>query len=105
MLLTVKERLLLLNILPREGDLSTIRIIAKLRASLSFSEEEHQALKFNQAPEGFTWEPSAPQTAEIDIGPKAQTVVRDNLDRLNSEKKLTEDYLPVWDKFNPDGTD
>lgn len=42
----VTDRLMLLDILPREGDYTTLKIVRELRDELSFSEDEHQALKF-----------------------------------------------------------
>ena len=39
--LGVLERLKLLEILPAQGDISTIKIVRELRESLSFKEDEH----------------------------------------------------------------
>lgn len=46
MKLTVPERLVLVNILPPEGDYTTLKLVRKLRESLSFSEEEHKQVNF-----------------------------------------------------------
>jgi len=46
MKLTVQERVVLVTILPAEGDYTTIKLVRKLRESLSFSEEEHKQLNF-----------------------------------------------------------
>ncbi|KKL11469.1 hypothetical protein LCGC14_2545550, partial [marine sediment metagenome] len=45
MLLNVKQRLLLLNILPDQGDYITLKIIREQQERLSFSEEELKRLK------------------------------------------------------------
>ncbi len=104
--LTIKDRFLLLSILPHEGDISTIRIVRDLRAALSFSEEEHARLKVEtrQSPQGttFKWDETAPQTAEIEIKPKAFSVIQAALLELGNQKKLTEDFIPLWDAFEPD---
>lgn len=61
MILSVFERLILLNILPTNGDILTIRTKRKLREDLSFSEGEHQSLQFKR-----TYECSeCGETAEI----------------------------------------
>ncbi len=52
MKLTVLERLLLLNLLPEAGNLTTIRIVRELRESLSFTEDEHEVLRFETLPGG-----------------------------------------------------
>lgn len=46
MKLTIPERLVLVTILPAEGDYTTLKLVRKLRESLSFSEEEHKQLNF-----------------------------------------------------------
>lgn len=54
MRLNVLERLLVLGLLPESGNLTTIRIVRKLREALSFNEEDHEVLIFRQAPGGGT---------------------------------------------------
>ena len=46
--LSVKDRLMLLGILPAESNLTTIRIVRELREGLSFSEGEHKDLQMVQ---------------------------------------------------------
>ena len=46
MKLTIPERLVLITILPPEGDYLTLKLVRKLKESLSFSEEEHKQLNF-----------------------------------------------------------
>ena len=41
----VKDRLLLMGVLPKAGDISTIRIISELMEKLGFSEAEHKKFK------------------------------------------------------------
>ncbi|KKL75587.1 hypothetical protein LCGC14_2053450, partial [marine sediment metagenome] len=45
MLLTIKYRLLLMNILPDNGNYDTLKIIRKQQESLGISEDEHKRLK------------------------------------------------------------
>jgi len=101
MTLTIKERMLLLTILPREGDIASLRIIAALRAALSLSEEEHAKFGIVIKGDQVQWNPSIPQESEIEIGPRALVMIADKLKELSEAKppKLTEDFIPLWDKF------
>jgi len=101
MTLTIKDRLLLLTVLPREGNIVTLRIIRKLRESLSFSEEEHARLGLVEKDNQVSWRTDVPQESEIDIGAKATKIVENTLQDLDKQKKLTEEFLPLWDKFLP----
>lgn len=101
MTLTVKDRLALLMALPREGSITTLRVLQALRMSLSFSEEELTRLKIEDTPTGCKWDASA-QPIEVEISPKAHVIIQEALTRMDAEKRLTEDFLPVWGKFFPE---
>ena len=99
--LTVPERLTLLNILPKEGDFTTIKLMRKLRESLSFDEEELAAIKFVQNGDQVTWNAEAASVIlkQIQIGEKMTDIIHDTLKKLNDEKKLTEQHFSVYEKF------
>lgn len=108
--LTVFERLLLLNVLPREADLTTLKVVRQLREDLSFSEGELAALHFRHpgetlddgtaVPEGrIQWNRAADALKTIEIGPAASTVIVTRLRELDRQKKLTEAHLTLCDKF------
>ena len=105
MKLGVYERLILLNILPEQGDITTLRLVRQLRERLSFNEKEHAALKFRNdesQPGKIFWDGAAAeamQEADIQIGPKMAALVHDLLAKLNKEKKLTEAHLSLCEKF------
>jgi hypothetical protein len=99
MLLSVFERLILLNIMPKEGDITTLRIIRKLKDDLSFSEEEHAALELKNDNGNIAWKSEADIPKEIEIGEKAADIISDSLKKLNKEKKLTESHIPIYDRF------
>ena len=98
--LSVSDRLILLSILPQEGDLTTLRIVRDLQSALSFSEDEHKTLKFRQEGEKVLWDEQPP--ADIDIGPRAHVLVADTLKDLGAKKKLQLKQLPLYEKFEPE---
>ena len=98
MLLSVIERLALLNALPVQGDITTIRIVHDLRQSLAFTEEELAALNFRDEGDVVKWDEGSPDK-EIALRPKALEVIVKALKRLSNEGKLTEDHLAVYDRF------
>ncbi len=101
MILTVAERLVLLNSLPANGDLTTIRIVRKLREDLSFSEDEHKDLQFKTEETRVTWNPEAGTRIkkEVPVGEKALDVIKQSLQDLDRKKQLSEAHLPIWEKF------
>jgi len=97
--LTVFDRLILLNVLPKEGDITTLRIVRALRDSLSFSEEEHTALQFKHDGNNIAWKEEADVAKDVVIGEKATDVIVSALRSLNKSKKLTEQHLGLYEKF------
>ena len=100
MQLTVQDRFALLNLLPTQGDFSTLKVIRELRESLSFSDEEHEILKF-QVREGdqVTWEGDADPLKEFDFGWKQLEIIRDALKRADKDKKLKLEQVTIYERF------
>lgn len=125
--LNVLERLALLEVLPREGDFVTLKLVRKLRESLSFSEAEVKQIGFNQnfkcpkcqkeisspdAPKcecgsymvasgSMTWDAQKGEKVlkEIHMGEKMLSMCVSALKKLDSEKKLTESFFSLYEKF------
>lgn len=99
MKLSVLERITLLGILPAEGDVITVRVLMKLKKDLGFTEQEIKDFNIKSADGQITWSNAA--EVEIEVGERATDIVKDALKKLNDEKKLREELLPVYDKFHP----
>lgn len=98
MKLSVKERVVLLSVLPAQGDLTTLKIIRKLREDLSFSEEEHKELKITQVGEnGIRWEREI--SKDVEIGEKANDVIVNAFKDLDKKKQLHMDHVDIYEKF------
>ena len=99
MKLNVLERIMLLDVLPKEGSFVTLKIVRDLRSDLSFSEEEHKKFKFVESQGRVNWNPAAEQFKEVHIGEKATDIIVEALKKLDKEKKLTEGHLTLFEKF------
>ncbi len=99
MKLNTFERLILLNILPHEGDFTTLKIIRKLRETLSFSEEEHKRLQFQQEGGQVKWKIEGDVVKDINLGEKATDIIVEALKKLDKEKKLKDEHYSVYTLF------
>jgi len=93
------ERLILLNIMPKEGDFTTLKIIRKMQDDLGFSEEEHKALQFKQNEGRIQWIQDADVEKEVNFGEKATDIIVGVLKKLNEDKKLTQEHFSLYEKF------
>jgi len=101
MQLGILERLVLLSVLPKEGDFMTLKVLRNLREDLSFSEAEHKELQFSRNAEtgNIEWQKSGDKVKDITIGEKATDIVKAVLKKLDEEKKLSDDLYTVYEKF------
>ncbi len=103
MKLLIKERLVLFNILPKEGDFTTLKALRKLKEELSISDQEKAELNFSaeNTLQGvtFNWDNSKDTGKEIEIKGTLLTTIIETLSGLNKQKKLTEDFMTVYEKF------
>jgi hypothetical protein len=99
MKLNVLERLLLLQILPAEGDFVTLKIIKGLKESIALSEADFKEFDIKQEGEQVLWNQEGSKEKEIKIGEKATDVIVEALQKLDSEKKLLETHVSLYEKF------
>ena len=105
MKLTIQDRVSLLNVLPPQGSVITLRILQDLREQLGFSEEELAKYKMKQerSPDGgmfLTWdEDFAKVTKDIQIGKVVNGIIVSALKKLDKQQRLHLTQLSIYDKF------
>ena len=98
MKLSVNDRLILLGVIPREGDFTTLKIVRNMRDELSFTEEEHKKLNFRQEGDMTYWEEGL-EDKEVNFGEKATDIIVDAFKKLNDQKKLRIEHMELYEKF------
>lgn len=106
MKLEVHERLLLLSLLPKEGDYAALKTIRRARESLSFSPTEQKELEMKNdiTADGkpqVTWNSTkaAESVKDVPVDEYTTNVIRDALAELNKKKKLEDKHMSVYEKF------
>ena len=106
MILSVLERLVLLNLLPKEGDFTTLKLVRVAREDLSFNDIENQRLKFKSTggPDGkgqVNWDMEASKELlrDFTIGEMMTIKIVEALKKLESDKKLTDEQFTLYEKF------
>ena len=100
MLLTVKERLLLLSELPAQGNYLTMKVITDLRARLGLSEDDFKTyeIKVNEQG-GAQWNAEKDKGVEIEIGAEANKIICESIRKVDEQNKVTADWFTLFDKF------
>lgn len=98
MKLSVGDRLILLSILPQESNIITLKVIQKLKDDLGFSEDEIKELNLRQEDEKVVWD-SGIDDKDVEFGEKATDIIVDAFKKLNSQNKLREEHIPLYEQF------
>ena len=103
MKLTVLERLLALGVMPKEGSYITLKVIRRGQEELSFTDEEIKKYKFVNKGEGertqTTWDSNVEQETDVKLGSKVKTLIGEELEKLDKDKKLTQEQFSLYTKF------
>ena len=101
--LKIAERIMLGSMLaPIAADIVTLRIVRSLQEELSFSEEENEELKFENADGRISWDLTVPQTKEFEFKPAATRIIVEQLKKASASKSLTLQQLGLYEKFIPE---
>lgn len=97
----VPERLVLLNLLPAEGNIVTLRVVQQLRMELSFSEEELSAAEVVEEGGQVRWNRATAMgiVKDVTIGDAARGLIVDTLKGLNDKGELTAGHISLYEKF------
>jgi hypothetical protein len=100
MKLALSERLVALELLPKEDDWAGVKEIRKAREILSFTPEEMKKYSIIQEGQMVKWSVEG-NSYEVDL-PMSEwitTQIQDVLRKKNKEKKLSERDIPIYQKF------
>lgn len=99
MKLSILERIILLNLLPKEGNIATIKTIKALSEVIALTEEEQKQCNFSSDDKGLKWDRTKEPTLDHEFsGPQTKLVV-EQLEKLNEEKKILVEHLTLCEKF------
>ena len=97
MKLSVIERITLMQILPKEANYLTFKILINLKSALSFNEKEYKDFGMQEKDGQIHWKKSV--NKEIEIGEKAKEIISSALMELDKAGKLTEVSYLLYEKF------
>ena len=101
--LNLAERFSFLDLLPKQENYSTLRIVRKVSKDLGVTDAEYKEFDIKQEQEKVTWDPKkAEKEKEFEIGEIAIQLAVTALERLNKDKKLEQKQYSLYEKFVKD---
>ena len=99
MKLSVPERLMLLNLLPKYDSRASMKIARVLKEELSFSEAEWKDFQLVQDGDEWGWNPESIATKDVHIGEKAMDLVMAAFGIADENKAVLDPHLDLWERF------
>lgn len=97
--LNLLERMKLLEVLPKEGNFLTLKIVRDLQSQLSPSEKEHKQYKIETRGNQVLWNEKGKEFKKMEIGDKAKEVIVGVLREMDKKGKLTFELCRVYEKY------
>ncbi len=103
--LTIAERMSLLDLLPLQGNIVTLRLLTELRLKVALTAEEIEeyGVKQNRGGDGRVWVEWNPDfdksRVDISLNDHEKGIVTREIMRLEQQSQLTMNTLPLYDYF------
>jgi len=97
--LTVVDRVILLNVLPKEGNMITLLSLRDLKAELVFSEAENESLGVKMEDGNLMWNKDAEQEKAVEINGTMTKIIVEALLDMDKQGKLNEAMIDTCQKF------
>ena len=97
MKLNVLERIMLMQILPTEGNYITFKMLISLKSALTFSEKEYKDAGMAEKDGQITWKKDS--LKEIPIGEKMTEIIKTALKKVDDEGKINNQLFSLFEKF------
>lgn len=98
--LNVKERLLLLGILPQEGTLSQMVDIYELAKELKLNDDEKSQMGFIENGTYMKWDDEKDPNKDINISSDQMKIIQDTIHDLDNKHKINIELIPLINKLN-----
>jgi hypothetical protein len=97
--LNVGERLIILQILPKEGNFATLRLLRDLSAKIGLSAEELEEFEVKQEETKILWNTKGIEERPIELKTKEIELISKELKKMDKDRKLDFQHFSIFEKF------
>lgn len=98
--LNVRDRLVVISILPTNGKLTEMVEVMDLVKKIKFSEEERNEINYNEAEGKIQWDMSKDLGKDFDLNIDQIKIIQNSIKKLDDEGKIDLNLLDTCLKFN-----
>ena len=93
--LTVKDRLLITQLYPKESNLVEQTIVRDISRKIEISQKEQEEIGLKAVQQGFTWDQEKEKVEQVELSDIELSLLKDRVNALDSEKKITQQILEL----------
>jgi hypothetical protein len=93
--LTVKDRLLITQLYPKESNLVEQTIVRDISRKIEISQKEQEEIGLKSVQQGFTWDQEKEKVEQVELSDIELSLLRDRVNALDAEKKITQQMLEL----------
>lgn len=97
--LTIKDRIVLLTLLPRQGGLIELQTIKRLIQILEFTSEEIEKYQLKDTANGVRWNKEKEEEKEVIFTDSQINIIKKSINEADKNKTLTLEMLETIEKF------
>jgi hypothetical protein len=99
--LDIMERVVLFNLLPKEGNFMTLKTLRQAKEKIGLDPKEIKDAKVKQNVENgtLTWDADKDPHKEIEINRDVKKIIVDALEKLDKDGKLNDQHITLFEKF------
>ena len=96
----IKERLLLLSVLPQQGSFLTMQAVSEIRGKVALSPDEIAAVNGKDNPNGtISWEQDKDPDKDVPLSTTERSIITKALVDKDSAGTLSADHVPLYEEF------
>lgn len=99
MKLNIKERLIIPNILPREGDYTTLIIKKDLLDKIKINQDDISEFEIRITGEEIQWNTDKEKEIDVELSELEIKLITDSLKELDKQKKLNDETALIYKKI------
>jgi hypothetical protein len=104
MRLSVMDRLMLLDVLPQQGNILTLRIVRDAQQALELHTSEIEDWEITLNGPHIRWNQEKVQDVDVSLSEAALGIAREAIKKLDGENKLTANHISLWEKLIDGGS-
>jgi len=100
MKLTIKDRLVIGNLYPKEGDILTQLLVKSIKEKVRITEEEIKEIQLRKFPNGnISYQTDRAKELLVDFTEDELTVLKQQVEKLDKQKKVTQSLVDLCIKI------